>query len=115
MSDNLFDIDKLMEQCGGNKTVVQAVLAEFVEQTPKDMASMNKAIEDGDLAQASRVAHSLKGTSGVLGATRLHALCADMEMACRADDAPKVGELLPALKTMAQSCVDFVPELMKMV
>lgn len=109
-SGNLpFNMDFLLEQCGGAKTVVEMVLDEFLNQVPTDTAEMEAGMAGGDLMSASKAAHRLKGTAGTIGAEKLHPLCASMEIACKEGKADEATAIYAELKTEAQVCVDAVP------
>lgn len=104
-----FNMDTVMEQCGGSATVVGMVLDEFLTQVPTDTAEMEAGIAGGDLLSASKAAHRLKGTAGVLGAAKLHPLCAQMELVCKEGKADEAATVYAELKAEAQLCVDAVP------
>lgn len=109
-SDNLpFTMATIMEQCGGSKSTAVMVLEEFLNQVPTDVGDMERSLASGDLLSASKAAHRLKGTAGVLGAVRLHPLCADMELTSKGGDVAKAAEIFAQLKAEAQVCVDAVP------
>lgn len=109
-NDNLpFTMATVLEQCGGNNMVAGMVLEEFLNQVPTDLAEMEAALTGTDLLPASKAAHRLKGTAGVLGAKLLHPLCAEMEHVSKAGDAAKAKEIYGALKAEAQRCVEAVP------
>ncbi|MDR3111353.1 MAG: Hpt domain-containing protein [Planctomycetaceae bacterium] len=113
MSDELFDVNKLSEQCGGSNAVVMMVLEEFQNQTPIDVSGIDTALQAGDVDAASKVAHSLKGASGTMGAMMLHGLSAEVEAACRHDkDIEKANSLFPKLKEVAQQTLDAIPTVM---
>jgi HPt (histidine-containing phosphotransfer) domain-containing protein len=113
MSDEFFDVNKLSEQCGGSNAVVLMVLEEFQNQTPIDISGIETALQAGDIETASKVAHSLKGASGTMGAMSLHALSAEVEAACRHEkNLEKANSLFPNLKTVAQQTIDAIPAVM---
>ena len=99
----------VLEQCGGNKMIAMAVLDEFVNQVPTDIGDMESSLASGNLLAASKAAHRLKGTAGVLGAARLYPLCAEMELTSKTGNAEKSAELFAELKAEAQKCVEAVP------
>ena len=113
MSENNIPIDVafLLAQVGGSAVTAILVLEEFVSQTPLDIENIEKHLGTGDLTAASKVAHSLKGSSGTIGAKGLHQVAAGLEMACRGNEAEKANELFAQLKLEAKRCLDFVPEL----
>ena len=115
-SDNFpFTMATILEQCGGSKSVAVMVLEEFINQAPMDVGEMETCLASGDLLTASKAAHRLKGTAGVLGAMRLHPLCADMELTSKGGDAAKAAEIFVQLKTEAQACIDAVPHGMELL
>ncbi len=111
-SGNLpFSMEKLMEQCGRNKMVVEAVMDEFLNQVPEDMTTMEKGVSTGgDLLEAGKAAHRLKGTAGTFGADKLHGLCARMEVLCKESNGSEAQAVYAELKVEAQACVNAVPE-----
>jgi CheY-like chemotaxis protein len=51
----------------------------FLEETSAQLDALNEAADAGDLAEVARLAHTIKGAAGTVGATRLAALAADIE------------------------------------
>ena len=105
------DASVLLAQVGGSADTAILVLKEFIHQTPLDIENIEKSLGADDLIAAGKVAHSLKGASGVFGAHLLRQIAADLEMACRENEAEKSGELFAQLKPEAQRCLAFIPEL----
>ena len=111
MSDDFpFKIETLLEQCGGNKEIGGIVLDEFLVQIDADIKEIESCLASGDLVQAGKVGHRLKGTAGVLGAAKLHALCFALETAGKEGDAETAAKTSPDLKAEADRCVAAVPE-----
>ena len=113
MSDNNAPMDAsvLLAQVGGSAATAVLVLEEFISQTPLDIQSIETNLGSGDIVAAGKVAHSLKGSSGVFGANVLRLIAADLEMACRGNEPEKANELFAQLKPEAQRCLDFIPTL----
>lgn len=111
MSGNLFDIDAMMSQCAGKKEIAEAILDEFLSQTPKDLDELATTFGVGDLVALSKVAHRLKGTAGVLGAKEFHTHCMVLETACRNNEAAAVPGAYIAVLESAKACMDYVPTL----
>ena len=105
-----FKVETLLEQCGGNKDVAGVILDEFIIQVADDIREMESCISSGDLVQVGKVGHRLKGTAGVLGAEKLHALCLSLETAGKGENADDIAKISPELKTEANRCVAAVPE-----
>jgi HPt (histidine-containing phosphotransfer) domain-containing protein len=105
-----FKIETLLEQCGGSKDIGGVILDEFLIQVAADTKEMEDCLASGNLAQAGKVGHRLKGTAGVLGAAKLHALCFALEMAGREEKIEEAAKTYPELKAEADHCAAAVPE-----
>jgi HPt (histidine-containing phosphotransfer) domain-containing protein len=63
----------------GSRDFVLALIAQFLEEAATHVDAIVDAARAGDAGRLARTAHSLKGSSLVMGAHRLAALCADLE------------------------------------
>ena len=79
-------------------------------QVETDTKEMETCLASGDLTQAGKVGHRLKGTAGVLGAAKLHSLCFALEAAGKEGNAETATNTYPELKAEADRCVAAVPE-----
>ena len=105
-----FKIETLLEQCGGSKEIGGVILDEFLVQVEADTKEMEACLASGDITQAGKVGHRLKGTAGVLGAAKLHTLCFALEAAGKEGNAEAAAQAYPELKAEADHCVAAVPE-----
>ena len=80
------DVKSALKRTGGNRKRYEALLRRFAQQHSGTVDEIRKALSMGDAATAERVAHSLKGAAGTLGATTLS------EAAARAETAIKTGQ-----------------------
>ncbi len=88
----------LLRQLGeGDPTFVEEMIGTFLEDAPRLLAGMRKALAEGDAPALRLCAHSLKSNSANFGASELAALCRELENAAKAgrlDDAPaRVAEI----------------------
>jgi two-component system, sensor histidine kinase and response regulator len=67
----------------GRREAYVSLLRLFVMSQPKAFAEIRSAITQGRRADAERVAHTLKGVAGTIGARQLHSEAADIETALR--------------------------------
>lgn len=105
------DVKYLLGQLNGNLMVAEMVVDEFVKQTPIDIANIEKYIAASELDAAGKVAHSLKGSSGVCGASQLKDLAAELEINCRNNESDNAGSAFQKLKAEVARCLDFIPTL----
>jgi PAS domain S-box-containing protein len=72
----------LKNLCGKRDAYVR-LLHLYAEHHRNDIAMLRRSLDAGDVAEAQRIAHSLKGASGSLGAVRVQTLAANLEAALR--------------------------------
>ncbi len=82
----------------GKVEIYRRLLATFADHHGGDMAELRAGLANGDRATARRLAHTLKGVSGTLGATGVQALAAALETALR-DGAPS-ADLEPSIAAL---------------
>ena len=81
----------------GEADVLSEVLQLFLEEVPKKIRALQEAVHAGDAAEAGRVAHSLKGSSGNIGADSMMDVCRRIDDLARAGDLAATAPLLPSL------------------
>jgi two-component system, sensor histidine kinase and response regulator len=74
-----WDMDKTLERLGGDKELFREVIEIFLDDVPKHMASLRRAIADGDGEAIEQTAHTLKGELGYLGILEISQRVRDME------------------------------------
>jgi two-component system sensor histidine kinase/response regulator len=89
----------LRELQGEDDTDIVAELADmFLDDARSGIQALEEAVEEGDAPAVERVAHTLKGSSGNMGARRMSALCAQLEVAGASGDFDLSPELLEQLR-----------------
>jgi two-component system sensor histidine kinase/response regulator len=63
------DAERIVKQLRGNIKFYRDLLQRFAHEHAEDMAKLRTSLSAGDREQAKRIAHTLKGTAGILGAT----------------------------------------------
>jgi signal transduction histidine kinase/DNA-binding response OmpR family regulator len=90
---------QLQEELGGAEALRQ-VITTFLESTPRFLGGLRDAASRGDAAGMQRVAHTLKSTSAMLGATALSAQCAELERLSRAGTVPDAVARVAAIDAL---------------
>jgi len=79
MSDDIIDLEDVLERVQGDKEL----LSELFDIYEEDFVIKRKALEDAiaahDIGKIKEVAHSMKGASGNISAKSLHAACLKLE------------------------------------
>jgi len=80
------------------------LLAEVIdvslEELPRQVEALRQAIGHRDAPTAQRLAHTLKGTAGTLGATQLHQAAYAVEHAAEDADMARAGDELGGLRSL---------------
>jgi HPt (histidine-containing phosphotransfer) domain-containing protein len=74
----------------------------YQSDSPKRIAILNEALAAGDRAQVARVAHAFSGSCASIGATRLSALCKELELLAKDEAAAGLEEQLAAVEAEYQ-------------
>jgi HPt (histidine-containing phosphotransfer) domain-containing protein len=82
----------------GNGALYLRMLRRFQQDHPPDASPIRAALDSADLALAHRLAHTLKGTAGMIGAHRLHQCASVLEQSLRIHGAHAAHEELQALE-----------------
>jgi two-component system sensor histidine kinase/response regulator len=83
-----------LERLGGDEALLRELCEIFLEESPKLLLNLRKAIEEGDASSVMRSAHSLKGEVGYLGAAGASQAAQQLE------DMGAVNKLAAAPKTL---------------
>jgi len=65
-----------------------------LQDSPPRLAKLKQHYEEKDASRLERVAHSLKGSAGNLGARRLAGFCADLEKLAQTGKLDSAGKLV---------------------
>jgi PAS domain S-box-containing protein len=77
------DVASALKRTGGNRKRYETLLRRFAQQQAGATQEIRKWLSIGDAATAERIAHSLKGASGTLGAAALSEAAAKTEVAIK--------------------------------
>jgi CheY-like chemotaxis protein len=77
------DTDVGLRHLAGNRNLYLKLLREFVEQQASVPQEIGAALDRNDSATAGRLAHTLKGLAGTLGAARVQSAAGELEHAIR--------------------------------
>lgn len=97
----VFNRSALLARIGGHGEMVQRFVGMFLESIEACLPKLEEAVSTEDLEAVRKVAHTLKGVSGNIGADRIHAVVLDMGARARAGD---VGGLRTMLAELHGEC-----------
>jgi HPt (histidine-containing phosphotransfer) domain-containing protein len=71
METESVDLAVALHWVGGDRRLLGELVGVFVEEAPARLAELRQAVRTQDAATLERVAHTLKGSAGLLGAQSL--------------------------------------------
>ncbi len=82
----VWNMGETLERLGGDEKLFHEVIEIFLDDVPKHMASLRRAIAEGDAADVEGAAHTLKGELGYLGISEVSQKAREMEEFGRTSD-----------------------------
>ena len=96
-------LDELLDILGEED--LRSITDSFVDQLGHQLTALATQSEQADLAEIARIAHSLKGGAGNLGALALSEAAAALERHARAGEADMTASSLTTLPEIARQTV----------
>ncbi|MEW5772445.1 MAG: transporter substrate-binding domain-containing protein [Thermodesulfobacteriota bacterium] len=75
-----------LRRVAGNEKLYRKLLADFARDYPGSVEAIRAALDEGRADEAARLAHTLKGVAGNIGAMDLHLAAKDVDAALKAGD-----------------------------
>ena len=82
----------------GDAELLAELAGMFFDDAASRLEDLRQAVAEGDAGAVERVAHTLKGSSGNIGAARMAAICAELQGVGSSGDLARAGELLGRLE-----------------
>jgi len=108
---DVIDVDAVLARFRGNAERLRAFLAKFAENQASAAKDIQAALDAGDTEGTERLAHTLKGLAGTIGADRLQTAAHDVEAALKDGGANAARSLVPALEQRLQEVLDSLSRL----
>ena len=94
MSSSEFDFEILKEVTGNDPTFEREILEEYLQASERLLERQQVHLENGDARELLRAAHSLRGSSLTMGATRLGELATEIESSAEDHQLTRAASLL---------------------
>jgi two-component system sensor histidine kinase/response regulator len=92
------DLPKALMSVGGNRKLLKKLLGEFVEDHGQDVTTLRSVLAAEDFTTAQRIAHSLKGVGGAIGAVGLQQRAGALEAVLRSGRLTEAAALAQELQ-----------------
>jgi Amt family ammonium transporter len=106
-----FDVEGLLTRCFGNLDFAWSLLEEFETSGCERVEAIRRSAAQQDAHAAAEAAHALKGAAGILCATSLSKVAAQVEAMGRSGDLEGIGPLVDELAHELQQCLTYLPTL----
>ncbi|MBI1750756.1 MAG: PAS domain S-box protein [Acidobacteria bacterium] len=80
------DLSEALARVDGDAELLEELIAVFLDEAPRLLATIRRAIREHDTATLSDAAHSLRGSVGTIGAKGVFEAARDLEIFARAGD-----------------------------
>ena len=95
--EEFIDLPELLARVENDRELLTELLVMFRNELPELQNALHDAIDLGDLAQAAKVAHTLKGMSANMSLKRGTSLITEIEAAAKSGDMPVLTNGIVAL------------------
>lgn len=92
-------IRSLIDLGDGTDSLLRELVGVFALNSEALLADLRGGVGDGCAERVGEAAHSLKSSSGTVGALRLSKMCEDAEEAAREAGWERIGRLVEAIET----------------
>ncbi|MGH9688161.1 MAG: response regulator [Candidatus Acidiferrales bacterium] len=96
--DVALDVGAALDRVEGDRELLDELVRLFIEGSSAAMQEMRQALSERDAHALDRLAHTMKGSSGSLGANRVSEAALVLEMRARSGALENAGELIGALQ-----------------
>ena len=94
----------------GDREIFLEISRYFASRLPEALEELGLALEKGNMAEATRYAHSMKSNCSAMGAEQLHEQCRDLEGLCRDGEMEKArmlyADISPRLLALRDALLD---------
>jgi CheY-like chemotaxis protein len=102
----VLDAKLLQESFGNDSSKLRRLLPTIQKTLNEQIAAMNVAIDDRDLAAIKVMSHNMRGSAGLMGAKALMDVCVRLEALVDRGDVSDLGQLTDQFRILAQRTVD---------
>ena len=108
---DVIDIDTVLARFRGDAKRLRTFLAKIATNQASAAEDIRAALDSGDAEATQRLAHTLKGLAGTIGAEQLQTAAHDVEAALEDGGADAARSQLPALENRLQDVLDSLSRL----
>jgi PAS domain S-box-containing protein len=104
--DAVFDKASLVRRLSGDRELTAAVIESFLQDMPRQVSALADSLDRGDIPDARRRAHGLKGAAANIAGDALSSAAREVELACEAGDVTGAEKRMERLAREAKRLAD---------
>lgn len=97
-----------LKYLGGNQALYKMVLTAYRNENTTTSNSLKECIEVKNYSEAIQIVHKIKGSSANIGATKLYALCIQLQQAFKENDVNQIEALYITFDTLLAKVIDSI-------
>ncbi len=105
------DIEQGVRRVGGNRKLYRNILLKFHSSQANAVEEIRGAVEQGDIPTATRLAHTVKGVAGNIGASALQHAAQNLERALKEQQLDQLPLLFTELETQLRPLIEALAQL----
>jgi HPt (histidine-containing phosphotransfer) domain-containing protein len=98
---HILSVDEGLERLMGDRALYMQLLRRFRQDYQQAAVRIRQALEAGQVEPGRRLAHTLKGATGMIGAQQAHAAAQTLEASCQQGSTPCMEALAALEQAMA--------------
>lgn len=96
-----------LDRLDNNTVLLDKIISMFMEKTPNELLKIEKLLQENNIDQVGFVAHTIKGTSAMIGADRFSACALKIEkLAKQKSSKTEIEEVFQTLKQVMSLLTD---------
>jgi len=108
-----FEVDATLDRMGGQVKTYRKVLSKFLDSETNAIDCIQKSLDVGNRSAALHMAHTLKGVSGIIGATKLQGLADQLESQLEDANAQQIEPLMAQISVELKHAVSIITTALK--
>ena len=108
--EKILDWAGFLERVMDDGDLAKDIFKDYLDEIPKRIETIQKAIDNGDILDLKREAHTLKGSSANIGAIVLQDIALKIEISANEEDLTKAADFIPMLEEQFITLKEFFYE-----
>jgi HPt (histidine-containing phosphotransfer) domain-containing protein len=100
------NVEQILDWLGGDEKLLHEVIQIFIDEAPKSLDMLRRALGQGDADALEKIAHSMKGELGYLGISEVSQKARELEELGRKHDLEQALRIFPSFEAEISAIVE---------